>query len=144
MALMRVPVWARMAAGVRARLLGGLELTAGSRHPRSLLISPLQRVSSVVVEGGSGIVVAAAPSRTINGVVFGEGVGSSSSSSVLTELRRRAGELFQLGLWLIKRTFQPSLIRRKRKHGFLHRSSTKDGIAILRRRAKKGRRKLCA
>jgi large subunit ribosomal protein L34 len=105
-------------------------------------------VSIAVVKGRSGLALEEAPSQTINGVVVGEGLGSSSSSSsstsVLTELRRRAGELFQLGLWLIKRTFQPSLIRRKRKHGFLHRSSTKDGIAILRRRAKKGRRKLCA
>ena len=142
---MRMPLWARLAAVVRTRLLGGLELTAGSRHPRSLIISPLQRVSIAVVKGRSGLALEEAPSQTINGVVVGEGLGSSSSStSVLTELRRRAGELFQLGLWLIKRTFQPSLIRRKRKHGFLHRSSTKDGIAILRRRAKKGRRKLCA
>ena len=141
-----MPLWARLAAVVRTRLLGGLELTAGSRHPRSLIISPLQRVSIAVVKGRSGLALEEAPSQTINGVVVGEGLGSSSSSStsVLTELHRRAGELFQSGLWLIKRTFQPSLIRRKRKHGFLHRSSTKDGIAILRRRAKKGRRKLCA
>ena len=48
------------------------------------------------------------------------------------------------GTWLLKRTFQPSLIRRKRKHGFLARIRTKDGRRILNRRRHKQRRALCA
>lgn len=43
----------------------------------------------------------------------------------------------------IKRTFQPSLIRRKRKHGFLKRIATKDGRAILNHRRAQGRKSLC-
>ena len=43
-----------------------------------------------------------------------------------------------------KRTFQPSLIRRKRKHGFLKRVRTKDGRKILNARRRKGRTRLCA
>ena len=43
-----------------------------------------------------------------------------------------------------KRTFQPSLIRRKRKHGFLKRIRTKDGRRILNARRRKGRSNLCA
>ena len=44
----------------------------------------------------------------------------------------------------IKRTFQPSLIRRKRKHGFLVRNSSRKGRKILNRRRLKGRSALSA
>jgi large subunit ribosomal protein L34 len=48
------------------------------------------------------------------------------------------------GIWNVKRTFQPSLLRRKRKHGFLARKATRHGIDILNRRRAKGRKALCA
>jgi large subunit ribosomal protein L34 len=41
-----------------------------------------------------------------------------------------------------KRTYQPSKIRRKRTHGFLVRSRTKGGQAMIRRRRQKGRKRL--
>lgn len=69
-------------------------------------------------------------SRTISGL----------SAGVVSTLWQN----IQSGILFLKRTFQPSLLRRKRKHGFLARAATKDGLKILKNRRAKGRRSLCA
>lgn len=67
---------------------------------------------------------------------------SSTTSAGVSFFPTPSDLLHSLAVWLIKRTYQPSLLRKKRKSGYLKRRQTVGGRKIFKRRRAKGRARL--
>lgn len=92
------------------------------------------------------LAVDAAPSRRIVNVLsspnFVTSPLSSLSASLTAALEDVMVSLLGPSILIIKRTFQPSILRKRRKHGFLKRQKSVGGRRVLKRRQHKGRARL--
>ena len=66
----------------------------------------------------------------------------AGSSATVADTAGELLDLFDTAIAFIKRTFQPSILKRKRRHGYRARKKTPGGRAVLKRRLLKGRKQL--
>jgi large subunit ribosomal protein L34 len=120
-----------MLNAARSRLVTGRGVVGGIR-PGELLIQHHQMQNSTLLTRYALMLPRQQCCESFAWLTIWQSLFSSTVTSSLTSA----------AIWLIKRTFQPSLLRKKRKCGYLKRRTTVGGRKILQRRMAKGRKRL--
>eukprot|EP00531_Pseudo-nitzschia_arenysensis_P003389 CAMPEP_0116134296 /NCGR_PEP_ID=MMETSP0329-20121206/10569_1 /TAXON_ID=697910 /ORGANISM="Pseudo-nitzschia arenysensis, Strain B593" /LENGTH=104 /DNA_ID=CAMNT_0003628995 /DNA_START=106 /DNA_END=420 /DNA_ORIENTATION=+ len=69
-------------------------------------------------------------------------VATETTTTTAMSAAAPSNSILSWAIWLIKRTYQPSLLKKKRQCGYMKRKQSVGGRRILKRRKKKGRKRL--
>jgi len=76
---------------------------------------------------------------TVPQSLYGLSMRETTKSQIFSS---NSSSIFSWAIWLIKRTYQPSLLKKKRQCGYMKRRQSVGGRRILKRRRQKGRKRL--
>ena len=134
---------AQLAVRLPTRLAGAAAIAAAARP---LSLAPLFAAAARHLLVAAPLAPARAISAATSAAVAPAAAAAPAAGAAAALWRRAcagAEEALGAAVWLVARTFWPSVVRKKRTHGFLHRNASTSGRRVLARRRRLGRKTLC-